>query len=154
MEWDDDSYAECTACHRHGDLKEFKTRDDVETGGIAITDTEHTPGPWVYTLDAEGVCGVHGGDNAKLPVRIGEVTAGTQKQAEANARLIAAAPAYAIILDLVQQGLLTLAEGEAEFNGVMHWFDHRQPDWCVGVLGAIGWDVGRAAIAKATATSD
>ena len=24
MEWDDDSYAECTECHRHGTLKDFK----------------------------------------------------------------------------------------------------------------------------------
>jgi hypothetical protein len=24
MEWDDDSYAECTQCHRHGTLKDFR----------------------------------------------------------------------------------------------------------------------------------
>jgi hypothetical protein len=57
-----------------------------------MTTFTHTPGPWVYTLDARGVCGIHGGDNAKPAVRIAEVTAETQKQADANARLIAAAP--------------------------------------------------------------
>ena len=152
MEWDDGSYAECTQCHRHGTLKEFKVRSDLEAGlaGIAMTTTQPTPGPWVYTLDARGVCGIHGGDTAKCPVRIGEVTADTQKHAEANARLIAAAPAQAMILDLVQQGVMTLEEGEAEFDGVMYWFDHRQPDWCVGVVNAIGWDAARAAISEAT----
>jgi len=29
MEWDDDSYAECPQCHRHGALKEFKVRNDL-----------------------------------------------------------------------------------------------------------------------------
>ena len=114
-----------------------------------MTDTTYTPVPWVYTLDARGVCGIHGGDNAKLPVRIGEVTGDTQKQAEANARLIAAAPAQALILDLVQQGLMTLQEGEAEFDGVMYWFDARQPDWCVSVVAAIGWDTARACLNEA-----
>jgi len=116
-----------------------------------MTDTTYTPAPWVYTLDARGVCRIHGGDNAKAPIRIGEVTAATQKQAEANARLIVAAPAQALILDLVQQGLMTLQEGEAEFDGVMYWFDARQPDWCAGVVAAIGWDAARAAIAEAKA---
>jgi hypothetical protein len=111
--------------------------------------SEHTSGPWVYTLDAGGVCGIHGGHNAKAPVRIGEVTADTQRQAEANARLIAAAPAQAIVLGLVQLGLMTLQEGEAEFDGVMYWFDERQADWCVSVVNAIGWDTARAAIVTA-----
>ncbi len=26
MEWDDDSYAECAECYRHGTLKDFKVR--------------------------------------------------------------------------------------------------------------------------------
>ena len=26
MEWDDDSYAECAACHKHGTLKDFKVQ--------------------------------------------------------------------------------------------------------------------------------
>jgi hypothetical protein len=152
-EWDDDSYAECPRCHRHGVLRDFRLRDGLEAcqQATTMTSAQSTPGPWVYTLDARGICGIHGGDNAKPPVRIGEVTADTQEQAEANARLIVAAPAQTIILDLVQQGLMTLAEGEAEFDGVMYWFDARQPDWCVGVVNAIGWDAARTAIAQAMA---
>jgi hypothetical protein len=37
MEWDDDSYAECAACLRHGTLREFKVRNDLEA------DAESTP---------------------------------------------------------------------------------------------------------------
>jgi hypothetical protein len=152
MEWGDNSYAECPKCHRNGALKDFRGRNglEAEEEAIAMTITEHRPGPWVYTLDASGICGIHGGDNAKVPVRIGEVTADTQAQAEANARLIVAAPAQAIILTLAQLGLMTLAEGEAEFDGVMYWFDAGQADWCVGVVNAIGWDAARAAISEAT----
>ncbi len=68
----------------------------------------------------------------------------------AAGRLRQAAPSQAMIIDLVQQGLMTLQEGEAEFDGVMYWFDHRQPDWCVGVLDAIGWDTARDGITQAT----
>ncbi len=57
--------------------------------------------------------------------------------------------AQAIVLDLVQLGLMTLDEGEAEFDGAMYWFDHQQADWCVGVIAAIGWEAARAAIANA-----
>ena len=116
-----------------------------------MTDTTHTPGPWGYTLDAEGVCGIHGGDNAKAPVRVGEVIADTQKQAEANARLIVGAPAQAIILDLVRYGLMTLTDGDAEFNGVTYWFLN-EPDWCVSLVNAIGWHAARAAVVDATSS--
>lgn len=64
-------------------------------------------------------------------------------------RLRRAAPAQAIILDLVQLGLMTLEEGEAEFDDVMYWFDAGQPDWCVGVVESIGWNKAQAAIERA-----
>ncbi len=54
---------------------------------------EHTPGPWVYTLDATGICGIHQANNdTGVPVRIAEVVSHSQKQVEADARLIASAP--------------------------------------------------------------
>jgi hypothetical protein len=57
------------------------------------TATLHTPGPWVYTLDAYRICGIHQANNATgLPVKIAEVESHSQQQAEANARLIASAP--------------------------------------------------------------
>ena len=70
-------------------------------------------------------------------------------QEQANARLIVAAPAQALVLDLVQLGVMTLQEGDAEFDGVMYWFDHTKPDWCVSVIAAIGWETARTAIAQA-----
>ena len=65
-----------------------------------------------------------------------------------------AAPAQAIILDLVQSGLMTLQEGEAEFDDVMYWFDSGRPDWPVAVVEAIGWAKARAAIERAGTWSD
>src|SRR5437879_1809353 len=51
--------------------------------------TRPTPGPWVYTLDAKGICGIHQANNTTgVPVRIGEVVSNSQRQTEANARLI------------------------------------------------------------------
>ena len=106
----------------------------------------HTPGPWSVQGDIddgitvisepcldEHVCQVFGGDAL-----------------EANASLIAAAPAQRIVLDLLQLGLATIDEGELEFDGVMYWFDHRCPHWATAVVDAIGWDHARAAIAEAT----
>jgi hypothetical protein len=69
-----------------------------------------------------------------------------KSNAQAKARLIVAAPAQAIILELVQLGLMTLTEGEAEFDDVMYWFDGQKVDWCVGVVDAIGWDAAHAPI--------
>ena len=58
-----------------------------------MTNAQHTPGNWIYTLDTRGVCGIHAAPDCSKPsIRIGEVVADTQCQAEANARLIAAAP--------------------------------------------------------------
>jgi hypothetical protein len=81
----------------------------------------HTPGPWVYTLDAKGICGIHQSNNATgVPVRIGEVVSNVQNQAEANARLIAGAPDLLEALDyLLEQTVdmdmkygIALSEGE------------------------------------------
>ena len=34
MEWDDDSYAECAACHRHGTAEGFYNRLTIQTRSI------------------------------------------------------------------------------------------------------------------------
>jgi hypothetical protein len=116
-----------------------------------MTNTEHTPGPWKHypaRLVDSSLYKSQIQPPASEPCSPGAGYGLTKEQAEANARLIAAAPAQAIILDLIQQGLMTLAEGEAEFDGVMYWFDARQPDWRALVDG-IGWDTARTAIAAA-----
>lgn len=155
MEWDVDSYAECGECCRHGTLKDFKVLGGPEADeGTAVTNTAHTPGKWK-------IAGNRDSDTQELRIvedsTGGEIaviypTLGYAKADIANARLIVAAPAQAVILSLVQQGLMTLKEGEAEFDGVMYVFDAHQPDWCVGVINAIGWDAALAAIAEATAS--
>jgi hypothetical protein len=43
IEWDDDSYAECAQCHRHGTLAEFKVRGDRAKPPTGITMTETAP---------------------------------------------------------------------------------------------------------------
>jgi hypothetical protein len=42
MEWDDDSYAECPECFRHGTLKDFKVRNDLEADEETIATTNHS----------------------------------------------------------------------------------------------------------------
>ena len=119
--------------------------------------TMQTPGTWTLSHDAEGVFTIHAKGTNKAPARIAIVTSFkddlaeiSEVEAEANASLIAAAPAQRIVLDLLQLGLATIAEGELEFDGVMYWFDHRCPHWAAAVVDAIGWDHARAAIAEAT----
>jgi hypothetical protein len=113
-----------------------------------MTDTTHNPGPWRVLDVLTELEIVTDRPTANLTESIVQFKG--QANARPNARLMAAAPAQAIILELVQRGLMTLKPGEAEFDGVMYWFDARQPDWCKGVVDAIGWDTARAAVAQAT----
>jgi hypothetical protein len=105
--------------------------------------TAHTPGPWRVHNHAH----VHTAAGRRLATTKGEFG---NPANSANARLMSAAPAQAILLDLLQQGLATIAEGEIEFDGVMYWFDHSSSDWATQVVDAIGWDHARAAIAEAS----
>jgi predicted membrane-bound spermidine synthase len=115
-----------------------------------MTDTQHTPGPWrVFTLHEDAIEIVTDRKTAYETVSIADLRG--KPNAQANARLAAAAPAQLLILHLVQQGLMTLEEGEAEFGDVMYWFDHRKPDWCVDVVNAIGWDAALDALAQTAA---
>jgi hypothetical protein len=112
--------------------------------------TTHTPGPWFYNRDEGGLY------EHNVNVEEGEIcqvfdpTGNDEGVKAANARLIAAAPAQRILLDLLRHGLATIAEGDLECDGVMYWFDDSCPDWAA-VVNAIGWDHARALLAKATA---
>ena len=64
-------------------------------------------------------------------------------------RIRKAAPAQALMLDLIRYGLLHLADGDLEFAEVVHAFDDQNPDW-TAVIDAIGWDTAREALAKVT----
>jgi hypothetical protein len=125
-------------------------------GNLTMTNTvKHTTAPWEDNGNGliYGQCRADD-DEAPFVADVCDNPHAYTEQEQANAQLIVAAPARAIILDLVQQGLMTLQEGEAEFDGVMYRFDARQPDWCVGVLASIGWDAARVAIANATILND
>ncbi len=156
MEWDDDSYADCTKCCWHGALKDFTVRSDPGAGGeaLAANHVSYTPGPWACDLDYI----VAADPNGRHPdIYIAEIAesdeegrVASHEQQLANRQLITAAPAQALMLDLSRYGLISLADGDAEFNGTVYAFDHMQPDW-EALIDAIGWDTARTAIAKATA---
>ena len=67
---------------------------------------------------------------------------------DGEARTREAAPAQAMLLDMLRYGILTLSDGEAEFEGVIYAFNDRDPDWRA-VLDAIGEQRARAAVARA-----
>jgi len=115
----------------------------------------HMKGPWEFGA---------GGDTSNFAARLqvrpkGEFPHGLWIADcggnEANARLIAAAPAMAIALKLIE---LKLARFEVSpvgilvefcFDGLRHVFSG---DWCSTITGC-GWDKCRAAIAKAEGKS-
>jgi hypothetical protein len=68
------------------------------------------------------------------------------------ARLMAAAPAQALLLDLVRHGLAPLTDGEVGFDEVVYAYDPYTPDWSA-LLDAIGWEKARRALANATPSS-
>jgi hypothetical protein len=157
FEWHDASYARCPECDKEGTLKDFKVRDarePNEADAVGTASVQYTPGPWEIRGDRDDADGLFIVQQATGGLICWLKTTPSRSPADtANARLIAAAPAQTIILSLVQLGLMTLEPGEAEFDGVMYWFDERQPDWCAGVVNAIGWDKALAAIAE-PATDD
>jgi hypothetical protein len=116
-----------------------------------MTQISFTPGPWEHG-DSGLIYGQCGENDVEAPF-VCDVIEDSAMQVlgmlspveETNARLIAAAPAQAIILDLLQHGLATIGAGELEFVGVMYWFDDQNSDW-TAVVDAIGWDKARAAI--------
>jgi hypothetical protein len=89
MEWDDDSYAECTGCHRHGTLKDFRAAAEVASA-------RHTPGPWQQSwqfIVAPDPTGFHPDIYiAEIAEEDDEGRIASPGQQAANARLIIAAP--------------------------------------------------------------
>jgi hypothetical protein len=209
-EWDNDSYIECTACHRHGSLKDFAS--GVSASGPAQADTIREPKPpgasqvelsedefgdryplvpnhlnpsaswgtdnqrgclfetygeeleFVRRQDPHTVWTLVDGDDGGQRVingfhlvnRIGYLISAVAvpEGIDVDVRITkespsASAHAPALLLDLVRYGLLSLSDGDAEFDGVMYWFDDQRPDW-LALIDAIGWDSARAAIAQAT----
>jgi hypothetical protein len=67
-----------------------------------------------------------------------------------DARRRASAHAATLLLDMIRYGLVTITDGDAEFNGTIYWFDDTAPDWNA-VVNAIGWDKATAALAQAKA---
>jgi len=65
-----------------------------------------------------------------------------------KARVWEAATVQAVLLDMLRYGVLTLSDGEAEFDGVIYAFDDNHPDWSA-VLDSIGEQQAHAALARA-----
>ena len=116
---------------------------------------QHTPGPWFTFANATCV----GGPAGILGNPSGADTAGvahcgmalrTGDEVQANARLIAAAPAMALALQMLELGVARIersASGQLVefcFNGIRYCHNG---DWSA-LLGVIGWDKARAAVAE------
>lgn len=95
---------------------------------------EFSPGPWVRR-DTEDYAEIDSSTLANLAM----------VSTEANATLIAAAPAMDLILSLIRHGVARIESFELCFNGMR--YSHND-DWN-RVLSVIGWDVARAALSRA-----
>lgn len=109
----------------------------------------HTPGPW----HAAGFCirDEHDHDIAIVESETKWNPPFADGEAEANARLIAAAPAMALLLKLLSYGLARFEVSKTAplcefcFDGLRYvWIGDYER-----TLNAIGWDKAEAAIAKA-----
>jgi hypothetical protein len=72
----------------------------------------------------------------------------TQEQLEI-ARVMASAPAQALLLDLVRHGIAGITDGEVGLGEAVYAYDSQAPDW-PALVDAIGWGKARSAINKAT----
>jgi hypothetical protein len=90
----------------------------------------HTPGPWNFWLKWPGYDGIEivAGEQASVIADL-RINGENEQRGEANARLIAAAPAQALLLDLVRYRLATLSDGDIEYRGTIYGFDEQNPDW-------------------------
>lgn len=113
--------------------------------------SRHTPGPWkVERMTAGAFVAITA--NSK-PRSIGTVMDRPDGSLDANARLLAAAPAMDIVLRMLSLGIARIERSataplvEFCFNGMRYSVGG---DWN-GTVGVIGWDRCRAVIAKAEA---
>lgn len=123
------------------------------------TRAQHTPGPWdadhctAHTQDNDpGYFQIDGptpkGLNNTIPYTVADTMnrhfCVDPDEDRANARLIAAAPAQEVILQLLRRGLARFepATDEFCFDGLRY---SARDDWS-GLLDVIGWDKTRAAL--------
>jgi hypothetical protein len=116
---------------------------------FTFAEAECTPGPWENGARVQVFFTKHGYTQELWTVFSGKEQIALVGRGE-DARLIAATPAKALMLDLIRYGLLSLGDGEVESQGMVYAFDDRRPDWNA-LVNAIGWDKARAAIAEAKA---
>lgn len=120
---------------------------------MSESNTKHTPGPWHVedhhhrSHGASDVIRVYAERTPDDPSPwVADVGYG-----EADARLIASAPAQSLILDMLALGIARLERNgplvEFCFNGMRYVAS--DCDWRE-IIDVIGWDRARAAIAKAT----
>lgn len=110
------------------------------------TPAEHTPGPWKAYFDKQGDCTGVKTANGKLRIcwldfwgeQIETGNIKSEEEMQANARLIAAAPA-------------TKAQRDELLELVQHVLNCSEDD---GGMELINWDALRAAIARASETKD
>jgi hypothetical protein len=58
-----------------------------------------------------------------------------------------AARAALLLIDMVRYGIISLGDGEAEFQETIYAFDATAPDW-QALVDAIGWDTAAALVLK------
>lgn len=120
--------------------------------------TQHTPGPWtayLYSADCEAyvrsksrhwaVAVVHTGRGCTTPSL--DIS---NEERDANARLIADAPAMSICLEMISLGIARIERSKCGFtefcfDGIRYMTGE---NWAHTLKG-IGWETARAAIAKA-----
>jgi len=106
----------------------------------------HTPVPWAYD---ENDARIYYADSDVEPtIAYIERDNTSPERVKADGYLIAAAPAQALLLDLVRYGVVTITDGDVEFQETVYAYDSSTPDWNA-LIEAIGWDNAHAAIAKA-----
>jgi hypothetical protein len=104
-------------------------------------ETKHTPGPWIYSGPASSEVYGYRGHYQDTPQTVAKVSGYWDGEAEANARLIAAAPELLEAL----RGLLKCCEAQPEWSDLTNRVDDAgQP------FPSATWIAARRAIAKAT----
>jgi hypothetical protein len=100
-----------------------------------MTEARHTPcnTPWLVQSEFETTI-VDSMDNELAQIFAPD----TQEQLEI-ARLMAAAPAQALLLDLVRHGAVSINDSEVEFDETVYVYDPYAPDWNA-LIDGIGWD--------------
>lgn len=112
--------------------------------------SNHTPGPWYLNNDDETEDGTIDVISKRRPYICTVHSGAIPGTTDANARLIAAAPAMDLALSMISCGVARIERcGRLEefcFDGLRYCLNG---DWNA-LFDVIGWEKARAAIAKAT----